>query len=174
MEAIWPNVHVGEDSLFQCIREIRTALGDDRREMIKLVSGRGYLFGGRGNGWCSCHRPPRPRYRPIPQYGVATTWPAPSGGRCAGGALHRRRVCRRGIDFCAGSRIQGEATGYCGDAIVGTGHDPDIVRMAVNVTGSLTDGLARIDNIRVVTAQPVACVSVTTRGRACRRRRTWC
>ena len=44
MEAIWPNVHVGEDSLFQCIREIRTALGDDRREMIKLVSGRGYLF----------------------------------------------------------------------------------------------------------------------------------
>ena len=24
MEAIWPNVHVGEDSLFQCIREIRS------------------------------------------------------------------------------------------------------------------------------------------------------
>lgn len=44
MEAVWPNVHVGEDNLFQCIREIRTALGDDRRQMIKLVSGRGYLF----------------------------------------------------------------------------------------------------------------------------------
>src|SRR4051812_36076114 len=44
MEAVWPNVHVGEDSLFQCIREIRTALGDDQRQMIKLVSGRGYLF----------------------------------------------------------------------------------------------------------------------------------
>jgi DNA-binding winged helix-turn-helix (wHTH) protein len=27
IEAIWPNVHVGEDSLFQCIREIRSALG---------------------------------------------------------------------------------------------------------------------------------------------------
>ena len=44
MEAVWPNVHVGDDNLFQCIREIRTALGDDRRQMIKLVSGRGYLF----------------------------------------------------------------------------------------------------------------------------------
>src|SRR5437763_9785486 len=44
MEAVWPNVHVGEDSLFQCIREIRAALGDDRRQIIKLASGRGYLF----------------------------------------------------------------------------------------------------------------------------------
>jgi DNA-binding winged helix-turn-helix (wHTH) protein len=44
MEAVWPNVHVGEDSLFQCIRELRTALGDDRRQMIKLASGGGYLL----------------------------------------------------------------------------------------------------------------------------------
>ncbi|MBA2402200.1 MAG: winged helix-turn-helix domain-containing protein, partial [Bradyrhizobium sp.] len=44
IDAIWPNVHVGDDSLFQCIREIRAALGDDQRQLIKLVSGRGYLF----------------------------------------------------------------------------------------------------------------------------------
>jgi DNA-binding winged helix-turn-helix (wHTH) protein/tetratricopeptide (TPR) repeat protein len=44
MDAVWPNVHVGDDSLFQCIREIRTALGDDQRQLIKVVSGRGYLF----------------------------------------------------------------------------------------------------------------------------------
>ena len=44
IEAIWPNLHVGEDSLFQCIREIRAALGDDQRQLIRLVSGRGYLF----------------------------------------------------------------------------------------------------------------------------------
>src|SRR6185369_5266019 len=44
MEAVWPNVHVGEDSLFQCIRELRTALGDDQRQIVKLVSGRGYMF----------------------------------------------------------------------------------------------------------------------------------
>src|SRR5438094_3194018 len=44
MEAAWPNVHVGEDSLFQCIREIRTALGDDKRQIVRVISGRGYLF----------------------------------------------------------------------------------------------------------------------------------
>src|SRR3954471_7486829 len=44
MEAAWPNVHVGEDSLFQCIREIRASLGDDKREMVRVISGRGYLF----------------------------------------------------------------------------------------------------------------------------------
>ena len=44
MEAVWPNIHVGEDGLFQCVREIRAALGDEQRQMIKLVSGRGYLF----------------------------------------------------------------------------------------------------------------------------------
>src|SRR5436309_7648095 len=44
MEAVWPNVHVGEDSLFQCIREIRTALGDDKRPVVRVISGRGYLF----------------------------------------------------------------------------------------------------------------------------------
>src|SRR4051794_39416205 len=44
MDAVWPNVHVGEDSLFQCIRELRSALGDDQRQLVKLVSGRGYLF----------------------------------------------------------------------------------------------------------------------------------
>ena len=44
IESIWPKVHVGDDSLFQCIREIRTALGDEQRQLIKLVSGRGYMF----------------------------------------------------------------------------------------------------------------------------------
>ncbi|AYG69132.1 MULTISPECIES: winged helix-turn-helix domain-containing protein [unclassified Rhizobium] len=44
MEAVWPGIYVAEDSLFQCVREIRTALGDTERHMIKLVSGRGYLF----------------------------------------------------------------------------------------------------------------------------------
>lgn len=44
METIWPKVFVGEDSLFQCIREIRTVLGDERRQIVKLATGGGYLF----------------------------------------------------------------------------------------------------------------------------------
>jgi DNA-binding winged helix-turn-helix (wHTH) protein/Flp pilus assembly protein TadD len=44
MEAVWPNVTVGEDSLFQCVRELRAALGDSRRQIIRLASGGGYVF----------------------------------------------------------------------------------------------------------------------------------
>ena len=44
MERFWPGVHVGEDSLFQCIREIRAALGDNQRQILRNISGRGYLF----------------------------------------------------------------------------------------------------------------------------------
>ena len=44
MEAVWPNVVVSEDSLFQCVREIRAAIGDERRQILKVISGRGYLF----------------------------------------------------------------------------------------------------------------------------------
>jgi len=44
MDAVWPTVHVSDDSLFKCIRELRAALGDTERQLIKLVSGHGYLF----------------------------------------------------------------------------------------------------------------------------------
>ncbi len=44
MERFWPGVHVGEDSLFQCIREIRGALGDNQRQILRNISGRGYMF----------------------------------------------------------------------------------------------------------------------------------
>jgi TolB-like protein len=37
-------VNVGEDSLFQCIRDIRSSLGDEERRLIKSVPGRGYIF----------------------------------------------------------------------------------------------------------------------------------
>jgi formylglycine-generating enzyme required for sulfatase activity/DNA-binding winged helix-turn-helix (wHTH) protein len=43
-EAVWPNVVVSDDSIAQCIRELRSKLGDDDRKLIKTVSRRGYLF----------------------------------------------------------------------------------------------------------------------------------
>ena len=43
-EVIWPGVHVSQDGLFQCIREIRSALGDEARVLIRTVSGRGYML----------------------------------------------------------------------------------------------------------------------------------
>lgn len=43
-EAVWPNVIVSDDSLAQCISDLRNALGDVDRRIIKTVTRRGYLF----------------------------------------------------------------------------------------------------------------------------------
>src|SRR5262245_34149961 len=43
-EAVWPNVSVSDDSLVQCIRELRQKLGDHEHRLIKTVSRRGYLL----------------------------------------------------------------------------------------------------------------------------------
>jgi TolB-like protein len=44
IDSVWRNVIVTENSLAQCIREIRQALGDDAQAMIETVARRGYLF----------------------------------------------------------------------------------------------------------------------------------
>lgn len=43
-EAVWPNVTVTDDSLVQCIRELRDKLGDTDHRLIKTVPRRGYLL----------------------------------------------------------------------------------------------------------------------------------
>jgi DNA-binding winged helix-turn-helix (wHTH) protein/tetratricopeptide (TPR) repeat protein len=43
-DAVWPNVFVCDDSLVQCIRELRQKLGDVDRRLVKTVSRRGYLL----------------------------------------------------------------------------------------------------------------------------------
>jgi len=42
--AAWPGVFVGDDSLSQCIHELRQILGDTDRRLIKTISRRGYLL----------------------------------------------------------------------------------------------------------------------------------
>jgi adenylate cyclase len=44
IEAVWPNVFVTENSLVQCISDIRVALNDDDQKILKTISGRGYQF----------------------------------------------------------------------------------------------------------------------------------
>jgi adenylate cyclase len=44
LEGVWPDVIVGEDSLAQCITEIRRALGRPGRDVIKTVPRRGYML----------------------------------------------------------------------------------------------------------------------------------
>ena len=40
----WPNVIVNDDSLAQCIRDVRRVLGDDGESFIRTVPRRGYMF----------------------------------------------------------------------------------------------------------------------------------
>jgi TolB-like protein len=43
-DTVWPNVVVSDDSLVQCIGELRQKLGDGEHHLIKTVSRRGYLL----------------------------------------------------------------------------------------------------------------------------------
>ena len=44
IHAVWSNTAVTDDSVVQCLKEIRNALQDYDRQLIKTVHGRGYIF----------------------------------------------------------------------------------------------------------------------------------
>jgi DNA-binding winged helix-turn-helix (wHTH) protein/TolB-like protein/Tfp pilus assembly protein PilF len=44
MSALWGSVIVSDDSLVQCVGELRAALGDQRQQLIKTLPRRGYMF----------------------------------------------------------------------------------------------------------------------------------
>jgi len=44
MDVVWPDVTVTEDSLSQCIREIRKTLGDEGQDIVRTISRRGYML----------------------------------------------------------------------------------------------------------------------------------
>jgi DNA-binding winged helix-turn-helix (wHTH) protein/tetratricopeptide (TPR) repeat protein len=178
IEAIWPNVHVGEDSLFQCIREIRTALGDDRRQLIKLVSGRGYLFDAEVSSAPAFAATENAEPEAEPSADAANGKPDKEAEPEAKAepARKRRHFGLRGPAALATVAGIGAVVGLAAAApifapdfifarmpptiavmpIVGASADPQLARMAASVTDRLTDGLAKIDNIRVVARRPAA------------------
>lgn len=44
IETLWPDVTVTEDSLTQCVSDVRRALGDNGASLLRTVPRRGYLF----------------------------------------------------------------------------------------------------------------------------------
>jgi DNA-binding winged helix-turn-helix (wHTH) protein/tetratricopeptide (TPR) repeat protein len=44
MEVLWPNVFVTDDSITQCVLDVRKALGGGLRQSLKTVRRRGYVF----------------------------------------------------------------------------------------------------------------------------------
>jgi DNA-binding winged helix-turn-helix (wHTH) protein/Flp pilus assembly protein TadD len=170
MEAVWPNVHVGEDSLFQCIREIRTALGDDKRQVVRVISGRGYLFRAQMTeaGVTEVAAPAAPEIAPVSQPERAspdTTVAVATNSEPAKRFFDfsRRRIAfasvaglailctavavwmlRPGLIFARGP------TSIAVMPIADASNDPLVAQMAADVSGRLTDGLAKIENIRVL------------------------
>jgi adenylate cyclase len=44
MATVWPGVFVSDDSIAQCVKEIRRALGDEEQALLRTLPRRGYLF----------------------------------------------------------------------------------------------------------------------------------
>src|SRR3954467_3290949 len=44
MGAVWPDVFVTDDSITQCVGDIRRAFGDEAQRLLQTVPRRGYLF----------------------------------------------------------------------------------------------------------------------------------
>ncbi len=166
MVALWPNVHVSEDSLFKCVRELRTALGDDQRQLIKLISGYGYRFDAEitseaagpaiavqaHNAESIPHAAAEAEPAKVRPARFAPRGPALYAVVAGLGAILGLAIAAPifGPDFFFPPRLPTIAV----TAITGADGDPEAARTAAKVTVGLADGLARIDNIRVRLAAP--------------------
>ena len=168
MEAVWPNVHVGEDSLFQCIRELRAALGDERRQLIKLASGGGYLLATEvvdaPEETAQAEVPPSAATdeigpRPVALVAAQTVRPQRAifglSRRALVAAVAGLGVIVMGLAVAApvlkpDLLFRRTPPRIAVMPIVDASNDSRGAAMAAEVTGRLTDGFARIQNISVV------------------------
>ena len=66
-EAVWQGIQVTDDSLVQCIRELRRITGDDQHRLIRTVARRGYLLDAEVRAVGAGHTPAVPvAFRPAP------------------------------------------------------------------------------------------------------------
>lgn len=180
MDAVWPNVHVGEDNLFQCIREIRSALGDDRREVIRVVSGSGYLFEAEVSAEPATRvaQAAHPALRSATQTGPALV-PASSWRRF----VRRRRaaVATAGLGcilaltiimmmLAPGRLMAGRPPSIAVMPIAAGDEDK---AMAAIMTTRLADGLAQIDTISVVAPQTSQQADFIVTGELRKTERSW-
>jgi DNA-binding winged helix-turn-helix (wHTH) protein/tetratricopeptide (TPR) repeat protein len=167
METVWPNVYVSEDSLFQCIREIRTALGDERRQMVKLASGGGYLFAVEVSiapddlaALGDAASPAKPEQ--VDQASVEVVSAFATSREFSFGLRGRAAVVTvAGLCAVVGLAVAAPVLGpdlifkrappiVAVMPVVDASSGPGGAAMASEVTGRLTEGFAKIDNIRVV------------------------
>ena len=69
LQAVWPGVFVTEDSVAQCVKEIRRALGDSEQRLLRTLPRRGYLLAAevtRLDDLGAAAVPPSPGPAPLP------------------------------------------------------------------------------------------------------------
>jgi DNA-binding winged helix-turn-helix (wHTH) protein/tetratricopeptide (TPR) repeat protein/TolB-like protein len=182
MAAVWPDVHVAEDSLFKCIRELRTVLGDDKRQLIKLMSGRGYLFEsavvreqGDGAGPVAV---PASAPGVVASYRPGSNETDPATPQATTGMPRKARVPFRtaviglvglctvvGLTVAATElrrHLLSPARPTIAVSIVDSGNDSQAGSMASNVTADVAEGLSKISTIRMLSAPPSASTSGKT------------
>src|SRR4051794_22512754 len=87
MEAVWPDVFVTDDSITQCVGDIRRALGDEAQRLLRTVPRRGYLFAAEVSRAGPLEESPRARPRASADQPAA---PAPSSAPSRNGAAQDR------------------------------------------------------------------------------------
>ena len=129
IEHIWHGRAVGDDSLVQCLRDVRHSLGEEGGAYIRTVRGRGYIFDPPQEGVPG----PSPTL-PVPP---STTSAQAEHERPAGERRQRRLGRRAAVLLVAGVALAGGATAYWlatdSDArggtneprSLGTGYSPD-------------------------------------------------
>ena len=90
ISAVWPGLAVTDDSLVQCIHEIRRALGDGAHAVLRTVPRRGYRFTLAGTAAPAAARPRR-RWAAA---GAATALGLAAAGTWWEPARRRRPWCR--------------------------------------------------------------------------------
>lgn len=160
MDAVWSNIHIGDDSLFQCIRELRAALGDDRRQLIRMVSGRGYVFEADVSVETATIDPPAPPVAVSPTAPSVTAEPS-RAWRLFGlrgpmvGAVGALSVVF-GLALVTAIVILPSTLGHGPPTIAVmpiAAAEGEAAAMAASVTMRVADGLAKIETIRVAASQ---------------------
>jgi adenylate cyclase len=67
MRAVWPDVIVSDDSIAQCIGEIRRVLGGDGQRCLRTVQRRGYRFSGPVQLLAATEQPKPVAVAPVPE-----------------------------------------------------------------------------------------------------------
>ena len=166
MRAVWPNVHVGEDSLFQCIRELRVGLGAEGHQLIQLISHRGYQLVEVSPD--DCRQSPGVPAKPDRDRTKAAQGFDETGITTARKLRVPWGAAATATGLCAVIALAVAATGFRQDVLsakrptiavtIDASDDPQAAPLATDVTTDVIEGLSKIGNIRVLSppAPPAA------------------